>query len=481
MSTQHPDNVRQPFFCNGTVFDWEDEIKEAFYVFSHLGCREQLWDYEGKEVDNFVVKKLLARYESFFRKNKIGKDFRLTYRVPNPVVEKNDAKVLLETLMSIARSADTNALFYGEKFAPVFEVALPMCASANDAIKVREFYRDYIAKIEEKTIADQTIKEWIGGIEPKEINVIPLVETKDAILNSAGIMREYAQKTKVEEMRFWIARSDPALNYSSAASVLMIKLALDRIREASMEESLSVYPILGCGSAPFRGNFRPANCGHILKGYPSVHTFTIQSSFKYDNEESDVRMAIEKIENTPAGPPLQVDETRIMPIVEKLIGQYEKEVALVADMANAMAAYVPKRRMRKLHIGLFGYSRRSRTGILLPRAIRFCAALYSCGLPPELLGLSALDQKDLDEVLRVYPNFLEDIRAALAFLNPDNLEYFPQQLRASIKKSLQLFRDDYEENQMHKKITAIIVKNMGARLDVEEDILRAAWVRGFLG
>ena len=34
---------------------------------------------------------------------------------------------------------------------------------------------------------------------------------------------------------------------------------------------------------------------------------------------------------------------------------------------------VPRRRMRKLHIGLFGYSR-SIGGISLPRAISFCAA-----------------------------------------------------------------------------------------------------------
>ena len=90
MSTQHPDNVRQPFFCDGNVFNWEDEIKEAFYVYSHLKCNEQLWDYEGKEVDNFVVKKLLTRYENFFRKKTLGEDLRLTVRVPNPSIEKTE-------------------------------------------------------------------------------------------------------------------------------------------------------------------------------------------------------------------------------------------------------------------------------------------------------------------------------------------------------------------------------------------------------
>ena len=70
MSTQHPDNVRPPFFSDNSVLGGDDEIKEAFYGFSHLGCREQLWDCEGKEVDNFVVKKLLTRYENYFSKLK---------------------------------------------------------------------------------------------------------------------------------------------------------------------------------------------------------------------------------------------------------------------------------------------------------------------------------------------------------------------------------------------------------------------------
>jgi len=67
MSTQHPDNVHLPFFAENAELGGEDEIQEAYYAFSHLGCDEQMWDCEGKEVDNFVVKKLLTKYEHFFR------------------------------------------------------------------------------------------------------------------------------------------------------------------------------------------------------------------------------------------------------------------------------------------------------------------------------------------------------------------------------------------------------------------------------
>lgn len=96
MSTQHPDNVNSPFFAEDTELAGEDEIQEAYYAFSHLGCDEQMWDCEGKEVDTFVVKKLLTKYESFFKERRLGRDLFITLRVPNPTAEKAEAKVLLE-------------------------------------------------------------------------------------------------------------------------------------------------------------------------------------------------------------------------------------------------------------------------------------------------------------------------------------------------------------------------------------------------
>ncbi|WP_243670001.1 phosphoenolpyruvate carboxylase [Methanoculleus chikugoensis] len=79
---------------------------------------------------------------------------------------------------------------------------------------------------------------------------------------------------------------------------------------------------------------------------------------------------------------------------------------------------MPERRKRKLHIGLFGYAR-STGGITLPRAIKFTAALYSIGLPPEVLGLDALDDADIGFLRDTYINFDEDLRAAARFLNTE--------------------------------------------------------------
>ena len=150
MSTQHPDNVHQPFFAANSELGGEDEIQEAYYAFSHLGCTEQMWDCEGKETDSYVVKKLLTKYPSFFQENKLGQDVRITLRVPNPTVERAEGKILLETLESIPRSYDAAKLFYGRDIAPIFEVIHPMTTSAKCLDRIYYYYRDFVAGKKDK-------------------------------------------------------------------------------------------------------------------------------------------------------------------------------------------------------------------------------------------------------------------------------------------------------------------------------------------
>ena len=152
MSTQHPDNVNSPFFVNNAIIGGEDEIKEAYYAFSHLGCDEQMWDCEGKEVDSYVVKKLLTKYKSFFKEKILGKDLNLTLRGPNPSVERAEAKVLLEALESIPRSFDAARLFYKDDKAPIFEVILPMTASSMEINNVYRYYSDIVVGKEKKIL-----------------------------------------------------------------------------------------------------------------------------------------------------------------------------------------------------------------------------------------------------------------------------------------------------------------------------------------
>jgi len=85
---------------------------------------------------------------------------------------------------------------------------------------------------------------------------------------------------------------------------------------------------------------------------------------------------------------------------------------------------VPARRARKLHIGLFGYSRRV-GAISLPRAIPFAAALYSLGIPPEVLGgrvLAELSDGEWKLMEKNYVNLRHDLNAVAGYLSWRNIE-----------------------------------------------------------
>ncbi|HEY3317127.1 MAG TPA: phosphoenolpyruvate carboxylase [Coriobacteriia bacterium] len=480
MSTQHPDNVQVPFFAERSDLGGEDEIREAYYAYADLGCDEQMWDVEGKEVDTFVVKKLLSRYETFFREKQLGRDLRLTLRVPNPEVERAEAKILLETLESIPRSYDAARLFYGADVTPpICEVILPMTTSAEAIDRVYRYYTDFIIRRQQAAArpGDITIAEWIGEFRPERISVIPLFEDHEHLLAAADITREYLRDKDVGHQRVFLARSDPAMNYGLVSAVLLIKIALSRLHAMSRDTGVAIYPILGMGSAPFRGNLTPHTVDGICDSYPSVHTFTIQSAFKYDHSPAAVSEAIAKLMTRETGAPREVDAERALEIVERYSAEYRRQVIALAKVINEAARFVPSRRTRKLHIGLFGYAR-DVGGVRLPRVISFTAALYSVGLPPELLGLSALTADDLAFVRDAFGSFDRTLQTALRFADLDG-PFMPAEVRDAIRR----IGWEVEQSEQHLSATRRIVSALGTgdTTHVPEQVLRAAHARKFLG
>jgi phosphoenolpyruvate carboxylase len=480
MSTQHPDNVQLPFFAENQDMSGDDEVQEAYYAFSHLGCDEQMWDCEGKEVDDFVVRKLLTKYEHFFRNKRLGDDVRLTLRIPNPDVEKSEAKVLLETLESIPRSCDAASLFYGCETPPIHEVILPMTMSAESINRVYYYYRDFIVGKQSQPFypGDITISEWIGDFKPKEISVIPLFEDKEHMLEAHNILREYLKDKNITHQRVFIARSDPAMNYSMVSAILCNKIALQRLRGLSEETGVKIYPILGAGSAPFRGHLAPDTVEKVLEEYPDVQTFTVQSAFKYDHPVPDVIDAIRRLNSSEMMRGYDIDEGKCLEITEKVSDEYRRVIESLAPIINYIASFVPRRRMRKLHVGLFGYARNiGKT--TLPRVISFCAACYSIGLPPEILGLGVLSSDDMRCMKDMHVNFLFDMKTAMSFFNEEVLEILPEEARTSIKLDLGAYDINYE----HRAVTSRIIKAVKERngANIQNMLVEAAHVRKFLG
>jgi phosphoenolpyruvate carboxylase len=484
MSTQHPDNATLPFFTADDVIEGDDEIQEAYYVFSHLGCDEQMWDFEGKEGDEYAVKKLLSRYDDFFSENPLGNGVRLTVRGPNPDVEASEAKILLEILESIPRSYDAAALYAEERgietVPPIHEVIIPMVTDAEQINAVREYYERFVTGKVDEQVAGRSIRDWVGEFNPETIEVIPLIEEREAMLEADDIVRGYVEAHDPDAVRVFLARSDPALNYGSLSADLINKVALQRLYRMADETGVEIHPILGAGPAPFRGNLTPPRVEAVVGAYPEVETFTIQSAFKYDYPVDEVREALGTLKAADLGdPPDPIDEDRALGVVDRMATAYADQVDRIAPTVNRLSSYVPDRRARKLHVGLFGYAREVGENSL-PRAIGYTASLYSVGCPPSLLGLDGLTDDDVDFVEEVFPTFFTNLEDAAQYYNPRCTDVLPLD-PAALEEALSLVDPGVDERHRAATDEAIDALDGGSDDEIRSAVRRAARERQFLG
>jgi len=482
MSTQHPDNVAMPFFAQGAPITAEDEVREAYYAFSHLGCDEQMWDFEGKEVDGHVVEKLLSTYESFFAEHPIGEAVRLTPRIPNPALEPTQAKVVLEVLQSLPRHADIARVFYDRERPPILELIHPMTTSARELDRVREYYERFVAGMEHETLGadERPLGAWFGRFSPPTVRMIPLIEDREHLLAADDLVRDYLRGKELDHMRVFIARSDPALNYGYISAVLLALVALNRLDALEHETGVAIYPVIGVGSVPFRGGLAPRTVDRVLATYPSVQTFTIQSAFKYDHPPDAVRDGIARLLTHERRAPIAIDEAPTVELLDRLLARYQAEVQELAPLVNSVARAVPRRRLRKMHVGLFGYNRAS-AGVSLPRAIPFCASLYSLGLPPEVLGLAALRDSDWSWLRATVPSIEAELVDAVRYLDRDGIAWLPPRVRESVNRALSLIDApdvDTEHREISKEVRRVADAGGSAMTEL---IVRAAAIRHFLG
>ena len=149
----------------------------------------------------------------------------------------------------------------------------------------------------------------------------------------------------------------------------------------------------------------------------------------------------------------------------------------------AVSALSPRRRERKLHVGLFGYGRKSLSGsddVTLPRAIAFTTALYSIGVPPELLGLAALDQEDFAYLREIYPSFVEDLATALRYANETRVE--PTGSDDNYRRLLVRFTEEID--RVHEGLTTAVwasIQSKAPRGKCRTTSRRREELRHFLG
>ncbi|HET6499101.1 MAG TPA: phosphoenolpyruvate carboxylase, partial [Coriobacteriia bacterium] len=281
----------------------------------------------------------------------------------------------------------------------------------------------------------------------------------------------------VTDQRVFLARSDTAMNYGAVSAALSNKIALARFDRLSESIGVRLHPIIGMGSAPFRGGLSPRTAEQIGAEYPSVVTFTVQSAFKFDHPPDQVRAACTHLRERRVGAARPIDEERALAIIDRYSAAYRARVVELAPQINQMAKHVPARRARKLHIGLFGYAREL-GGVTLPRAISFTCSLYSLGLPPELIAFDVLTADDLAFIRDVYPSFEERLAEALRYADPEG-----PLMTARLREAFERAGVGAEPHAEHLELVGRMrdASERGDTANMGDLLLRAAIIRRFLG
>jgi phosphoenolpyruvate carboxylase len=495
MATQHPDNAGPSPFSGQCFVSARDEIEECYRCFSELGVDEYMWDWEGKFVDEAVIDRLYARYFDYFKGTALGRDKFLTFRIPN-IWEEPTHKLPRAFVNLIA--AEQAARNYGLWERPLFEVILPMTTEFQQLKYLQEkFHR--IAKASEDIFETQT--------SLRHLELIPLFEKVETMADSVMILERYLDffqnhyGWKPPYLRVFIARSDPAMNAGLIPTMLAVKHAISAYHQFGAEHQIQIYPWVGGGSLPFRGGIAPDRAQTVVSEYRGTASLTVQSAFRFDYPADQVRDAIAYFQKNV---PLVRDQyQRVSQSEGKEIQSFNQfaakvfaqNIEAIAPEINWIANLLPSHRERVQHIGMFGYAR-GVGSVQLPRAIKFCGALYSLGVPPEIIATGrvlrrANDLGFLPVIERLYENIKLDLTQAGYYLNRENLEQLGRKNSAfrEIKADIEAIESYLNqelgpqdcEHFLHRNYTSNILHRALNHLPAEEDILHAAVLRRSLG
>jgi len=504
MATQHPDNACAPWWQADPFVSTKAEIDELLLLFHEHAIDEYMWDWEGKYVDEAVGEKIYSQASEYFSQHPLGEDVHLTYRIPAFDEEKNHR--MARAFMNVLSLADL-ARDLGLHRPPVTEMFLPLTTAASQPIKVREQFKKVAEYHNAVFHTDTNRHEMIL----KLFSVTPLVEDIKSMFSIEKILKPYWESLLAEGkdltergQRIFLARSDPALNSGLVPAVLAIKSALSTVYALAEELGFFVYPLLGTGSLPFRGSVNPLYTESFLEQYAGTRTYSIQSAFRYDYDREQMEAALKRIRSeAPKYAVVSVpeaDRQRLAEVAADFSSIWSASIESLAETINAVSAFVPSRRERLQHIGLFGYSR-GVGKVKLPRAIKFTAALYSLGIPPEVIatgrGLKrARETGNMDLIEKYYPALRADLQHAGKYLNRENIHLLAKE--TSVYKDIEEDIGAIEEvlgislvqekprHIVHRNLTSTILQRLrsdelGKAEEIEADIVHAGVLRRSLG
>lgn len=451
MMTQHPDSASR-------YVPIQEEPVEAITALTPppggYGIDEVMVDFEGKLTPYHQTAQVV---HGLFDAGLVpGRDVFVTPRIASATKETT-----FKQLMALLSVVETNFLASELHSVPaVTEVVLPMVTSAEEVISARRRIEHVI----------QLAHDEFGISNDKNaITVIPLVEEIPQLVGIKEFFKKYidlcrAEGFDVSRLRYMVARSDPALSYGLVSAVLAAKVAVARGYELAEEREVTVLPILGAGSLPFRGHITPDNIGNILSAYGGVRTLTIQSGLRYDHPRDDVLGMIDRVtlELQKTKPLTYTPEEfeRIINLIGVFTRTYVEAFTHIMGAVCRVSDFIPQQRDRLARKSEVGYARDiarpeklaewvtdrevksdlmrldTTIRIELPRAISFTAALYTLGYPPEFIGtgrgLKEVSRRygaeGVRDILGFYPGIKVDLDRAGRSLHLENAgEFFPHE------------------------------------------------------
>ena len=447
MATQHPDSA--------TVYvPVQKEPQEALDVLTPvsrggLGIDEYMIDFEGKMTPCIQTTEVVLRLVS---EGIIpGKDVFVTPRIPSASQE-----TVFRQLMALMSIMEAYYRVHDVIAGPsIIEVIHPMSASSSELLETRQRVVD---------VVNLTNQEFHIAVEPDVIKLIPLVEAVPQLVRIKRILGEYligSKRLKLgdDRLRVMLGRSDAALDYGHVAAALSIKLAISECYTCGEEVGLTIAPIMGAGTLPFRGHVTPKNADCLMNEFKGLKTITIQSSLRYDCDRHETIELVKKMKaglQKPAPTIFSREEGQeILFLIGLFTKHYLKTFYHIINPVKAISDLFPDQRDRLARKGPVGYSRDvpkpadlavcvddkklsselkrlqvARALPDLPRAIKYTGALYSIGLPPEIIGTGrGLKEADehglLDKLLtEYYASVSSDLAFAYQFVNLDAAKAF---------------------------------------------------------
>lgn len=530
MMTQHPDNAYD-------YISIQEEPKEALAALrprtqNGLGIQEIMIDFEGKLTPYHQTSQITL---GLIDQGLVpGRDVFVTPRIPNDRKE-----TLFRQLMSVMSLVETN-IQAAEKtdIQAISQAVVPMIESGEEIFRIEE-------RID--SVIEMGNKNYQTNYAPGSIRVIPLVESVPALVNIDRIIDEYVSacrlhKKNCDHMRLMFARSDSGMSYGMVPSLLAVLVAISRAYAYGEQEGLTIDPILGGGSLPFRGHVTEENLQTFCDTFAGVRTVTIQSGLRYDQGPSSVHAVCAYLEKEiPKRKPRHFNKEEVTFMLE-CMGIFSKYylqtfVHLMPSL-DRITPFIPKNRDRlaTTKSGV-SYSREmvdveqmasmvedpdlkaairsidTKLTCAIPRAISFTASLYTIGMPPELLGTGrGLDEvhkrygpSGIDRLVTICPQLASDIEVSLRYVNLEASKgLVPESVRRDYAQDLGLVNrwmgttnqeKDPNLNMYHALLTSSMPilghlldasKNMGLdeqeeRIALEGRIRKMGHIRGSLG